>query len=335
MLLGRADTIDGIRMASIVTVTLNPSLDKATTVPKVMPEHKLRCSAPTYDPGGGGINVARAIHRLGGQASAIWTRGGHLGHLVSGMLDREHIDHQPVDIEGLTREHLIVLEESSSQQYRFGMPGPQLKAEEVDAVLDSVAGVPAPDYLVFSGSLPGGVDNGIYARISRQAPAGCRVVVDAKGDVLQASLIGTPLYLIKPNVRELGQLSGREIGSDDEILQVSHELIDRYHVQVVITSLGSGGAMLVTSQVSEQLRSPTVPIRSKVGAGDSMVGGIVLGLSRGWPVRDAVRFGIAAGAAAVMTDGTQLCRRQDVERLYQTMNETVDREKLSSAEKRP
>lgn len=308
-------------MAGIVTVTLNPTVDKSCSVPKVMPEHKLRCSEPRHDPGGGGINVARVIHELGAEATAIWMRGGHVGQLLGELLDKEGVSHRPQDITGLTREHLIIYEEASEQQYRFGVPGPQLSRQEVDAVLEMVTKQNAsPGYLVLSGSLPGGVEDDIYARIARQMPDGWRVIVDTKGDVLARSL-ETPVFLIKPNVRELEQLAGREIESDKEIIGVSQDLIEKHQIQVVVTSLGSGGAILVTANGAEQLRSPTVKIRSKVGAGDSMVGGIVTGLSKGWSVRDAVRFGIAAGSAAVTTEGTQLCRRQDVERLYEQMDE--------------
>lgn len=308
-------------MASVVTVTLNPTVDKSTSVSKVMPEHKLRCSQPESDPGGGGINVARVVHELGGKARAIWTRGGHVGALLNSLLDGEGIAHIPIGIEGLTREHLIVHEEASEQQYRFGMPGPRLSRDEVDAVIESITKQSAsPDYLVLSGSLPGGVENDIYARIAGQMPEHCRVIVDTKGDVLARSL-EAPLFLIKPNVRELGQLAGRDIESDDEIARVSRELIHKLQARVIVTSLGSGGAMLVTADGAEQLRSPTVKIRSKVGAGDSMVGGIVVGLARGWSIRDAVRFGIAAGSAAVTTEGTRLCRGEDVERIYEQMGQ--------------
>jgi 6-phosphofructokinase 2 len=119
-------------MAEILTVTLNPTVDKSCSVSKVMPEHKLRCSAPQHDPGGGGINVARVIHKLGADATAIWMRGGHVGQLLDGLLDEEGVPHEPQEIEGLTREHLIVYEEASEQQYRFGMPGPKLTPDELN-----------------------------------------------------------------------------------------------------------------------------------------------------------------------------------------------------------
>lgn len=306
-------------MAGIVTVTLNPTVDRSCSVSKVMPEHKLRCSRPRHDPGGGGLNVARVIHQLGAEATAFWARGGHTGQLLGSLLNDEGVPHKPQDIEGLTREHLIVYEEASEQQYRFGMPGPRLSPDELERFKEAVAGhEPSPDYLVLSGSLPEGVGDDVYAELASRMHDQCRVVIDTKGDVLARSL-GTPIYLVKPNVRELGQLEGRDIESDEEIVEVSRRLIDSGKVQVVVTSLGSGGAMLVTADHTEQLRTPTVKIRSKVGAGDSMVAGIVLGLARGWGVRDAVRLGIAAGAAAVMTEGTELCRRADVERLYEHM----------------
>lgn len=304
---------------TVVTVTLNPAIDKSCSVDQVAPDRKLRCSQPAFDPGGGGINVARVIRRLGGDTLALWTCGGPMGELLAGLLDEEGVPHQPVHIAGLTRENFIVFERTSEQQYRFGTPGPPLAEDEAERCLQQVRSLdPAPEFLVLSGSLPPGLADDFYGQLIRQASKSSRVVLDASGPALTRGLT-EPVFLIKPNLRELGQLAGHEIEDESQIREVAQELIGDGRVQVVVTSLGSAGAVLVTSSGAAHISAPTVPIRSKVGAGDSTVAGIVFGLAQGRSLFDAVRLGIAAGAAAVMTEGTELCRRSDTERLDRDM----------------
>ena len=302
-------------MARVVTITLNPAVDKSINVEQVVPERKLRCDHPVYEPGGGGINVARVLVELGVPASAHWMLGGYTGARLEDLLDAMGVEHHPLVIEGETREHLIVFERSTGQQFRFGTPGPVVTDAELDSLTQRIAGLPSTTpYLVLSGSLPTGVPEDTYARLARAAPADCRVVLDTSGTALRHG-VETPLFLIKPNIRELGQLAGQQIEDDDQVRGVARRLIDRGMAEVVVTSLGAGGAMATTDSEHWHVRAPTVPIRSAVGAGDSMVGGIVAGLTRGRSLREAVRYGVAAGAAAVKTEGTQLCKRHDVEEL--------------------
>jgi 6-phosphofructokinase 2 len=306
-------------VATIVTVTINPAIDASCSIERVAPERKLHCSEPRWDAGGGGVNVARAIRHLGGNATAFWTCGGVMGQLLGRLLDAEGVEHHPVPIEAMTRENFIVFETSTTQQYRFGMPGPLLRSAETQQFLARVRDFkPTPDYLVLSGSLPPGAPDDLYAHLAQQRPSNCRVILDASGNALRSG-IAAGVYLIKPNMRELGQLAGRAIEKDTDVEEISRRLIQEGKVEVVVTSLGAGGAVLVTAEGAERLRAPTVKIRSKVGAGDSTVAGIVLSLARGNSLSDSVRFGIAAGAATVMTDGTSLCRKEDVERLYEEM----------------
>lgn len=219
----------------------------------------------------------------------------------------------------MTRENLIVYERSRERQYRFGMPGANLADHEVQTCLDRLQAInPPPMYLVLSGSLPPGVDNGLYAKVAKAMCPSCRVVLDTSGPPLKAGL-GTPVYLIKPNMHELAQLADRPVEEDSQIREVAQSLIDEGKVEVVVTSLGSGGAVLRTANEHQYICSPTVKIRAKVGAGDSMVAGIVFALSIRKTVAEAVCFGVAAGSAAVMTEGTELCHREDAERLYQGM----------------
>jgi 6-phosphofructokinase 2 len=308
-------------MPVLATLTVNPAVDKNSRVDQVLAESKLRCARPSREPGGGGLNVARALQRLGGTARAYYTAGGPIGEVLSRLLTGEGLEHHALPVGDWTRENLIVYEEQSGQQYRFGMPGPELTEDEWRGCLEQIEALePAPDYLVASGSLPPGAPQDFYDRIARAAARrGTRVVVDTSGAALRQAVQGH-VFLVKPNVRELGELVDAELTSEQQQLAAARDLIRQGRCEVVVLSLGAGGALLITADNGEHIRTPTVPIRSKVGAGDSMVAGIVLGLSRDLTLSDAVRYGVAAGAAAVMTPGTELCRREDTERLFEQMS---------------
>ena len=307
-------------MATIVTVTLNPGIDKSSSVDHVVAERKLYCSAPRFEPGGGGINVTRAIRKLGGESLALYPCGGANGETLKFLLDQEGLSHRPVPVKGWTRENLIVLEESTGLQYRFGMPGPELAEEEWQRCLEQISALtPAPAFIVASGSLPPGVPQDIYARIARLGNRlGARVVVDSAGEPLRLAL-AEGVYLVKPNIGEFRDLAGSGGEDEAEVLDLARKTVSERQSEIIAISLGAAGVVMVSEAGIERMQPPTVPIISKVGAGDSMVAGIVLSLSRGMSVQDAVRFGVAAGSAAVMTPGTELCRREDAERLYQQM----------------
>lgn len=311
---------------SIVTLTMNPTIDKSAAVDHVAAEAKLRCHAVRHDPGGGGINVTRAIHRLGGTSTALYLAGGPLGDMLRDLLDAEKITHRPIAIKATTRENLTILEKSSGQQFRFGMPGPEITDDERRQCLDALRSFePRPAYIVASGSLPEGAPPDFYAQVAEiTVNVGARFILDTSGDALQQSVEKAPLgsiYVLKPNMRELRYLARRDIKDEHEQESAAMTLIEEGRSQVVIVSLGAAGALLVTADKCERLRAPSVPIQSKIGAGDSMVAGIVLSLAKGKSVVEAARFGIAAGAAAVMTPGTELCRLEDTERLYDRTSE--------------
>jgi 6-phosphofructokinase 2 len=307
-------------MRTIITLTMNPAIDKSTSTEHVMPEHKLYCKPAQYEPGGGGVNVSRAIKKLGGESLLIYPSGGMAGQMLNSLLEQEGVELRPLHIEGMTRENLIVLEESTGQQYRFGMPGPQLQADEWERCLRELSSAsPTPDYLITSGSLPMGVPSDFYARVARIGKdIGAKVIVDASGEALEKAL-QEGVYLIKPNIREFQNLAGQDVMEEPQILDEAKRIIKAGMCEVIVISLGAAGALLVSEEIVERMVPPTVPISSKVGAGDSMVAGIALGLSRGKTLRQAVLYGLAAGSAAVMTPGTELCRKEDTERLYAKM----------------
>lgn len=305
-------------MQTIVTLTVNPAIDKSTAIDNVIPERKLHCGSPYYEPGGGGINVSRAIKKLGGKSTALYLAGGPLGEMLSNLLDREGIDHHPIAIQGLTRENFTVYEESTGQQFRFGMPGPEVHEQEWSQLIYTLSTYkPTPAYIVASGSLPTGIPADFYARIVKAVKdLGVKIILDTRGKAFSLAT-QKGVYLVKPNLRELGDFAGVETEHEDKQESLARRIIEQGRSEVVVVSLGAAGAMLVDKNGRQRLRAPSVPIKSKVGAGDSMVAGITLRLAQGDSIVEAVRFGVAAGAAAVMTPGTELCRREDAESLYE------------------
>ena len=305
-------------MSVIATLTLNPAIDKSTSVDQVVADDKLRCESPTREAGGGGLNVARVIDRLGGSAQAVYTSGGLTGQMLEELLDNEALTHTPVSTTDWTRENMIVTETSTNRQYRFGMPGPEMTAAELDECLDAIRTLdPTPDHIVASGSLPPGLPDDTYravADLAREIDA--RAILDTSGAALKRA-VDAGWYLLKPNLRELEQMAGAELTTDPERIDAARALIDRGWGEVLAVSMGAAGALFVSADRTAFIRSPTVPIRSRVGAGDSMVAGLTWALARGDAPETAVRVGVAAGAAAVMTPGTELCHRDDVETLFE------------------
>lgn len=310
-------------MRSIVTLTVNPAVDESASVDYVVSDSKLRCSAPRYEPGGGGLNVARVIVRLGGEAIALYTAGGPSCRLLGDLLDAERVPRLEVPIVEWTRRNLNVREDAigrQGRQYRFVFPGPLLHEEEWRLCLESLRRLrPAPEFIVASGSLPPGVPADFYARvaaIAREAEA--RFVLDSSGEPLRLAL-EKGVYLFKPSLREFQQVTGTEARDEVDLTEAARTLIGAGRCAVVVVSLGERGALWVTASEQERVPAPAVPVASVVGAGDAMVAGIVLSLARGGSLRESVLFGVAAAAATVMNPGTQLCRREDVERLLERL----------------
>ncbi len=318
-------TVTGSR---IVTLCMNPALDITTSTPEVRPTDKLRCAAARYDPGGGGINVALVSEVLGASATAVFPAGGPAGELVNNLLVAEGLAVHRISIGGSTRESFTVNEESTSRQYRFVLPGPQLTvAEQTECLLHlRRAAAPSerdgPAIVVASGSLPPGVPEDFYQQVSNVcAELGATFVLDSSG--LGLAHVKSGVFLLKPSLRELRECVGRELATDAEQLAAAHELIGAGVSRHVLVSLGAQGAMLATPEGGHRFAPVEVPPGSGVGAGDAMVAGVTVGLTRGWTLSRAVRFGIAAGAAMLLTPGTAPCTREDTERLFGQAPEPV------------
>lgn len=302
-------------MHKIVTITFNPCVDKSTTVPSITPEIKMHCTEPKFEPGGGGINVARALKKLGGEALAIYPSGGYSGKFLNSLLRNEGVKTAVIETKIHTRENMIVLETSTNQQYRFGMPGSPVAEADWKKCLLCVEKLDELDFIVASGSLPPGVPIDVYARLARIAKIkNAKFVVDTGGEALKYAL-QEGVYLAKPNLKELGSFMGNENITIQDLYESGNKILAHGKIHSLVVSLGSQGAVLITAPQLFHVIPPSIDIKSTVGAGDSMVAGIVQSVSNGKSLLEAVQYGVACGTAATLNAGTELCNLRDVEKI--------------------
>lgn len=303
----------------IVTVTANPALDRATQASRITAGPKLRCLAPRTDPGGGGINAARVVRLLGGHATVVTALGGPTGEQLATLLRSVGLEPRVVPIGGETRESLTVDDAATGEQYRFVLPGPTLTPGEIESLIAAAEEQVTPGTLVVaSGSLPTGAPPETWATLAgRVAARGGRVVLDTSGEAAAAAL-RTGVEVFRCNDGEMSQLCGVAL-RDDRAAQERElrRMIDAGAARIVMMGLGAEGSIVASAEELHRIPAPSLPKRSAVGAGDSLVGGLTLGLARGWSLPDAATLGVIAGAAAHATPGTELCRRDDVERLFE------------------
>lgn len=307
-----------------MTLTMNPTIDVSTSVARVVPIRKLRCKPAKHDPGGGGINVARVLKRFGAEPLAIYVAGGPTGERLDELVAREGIHGRTVKMSGHTREDMTVRDESTGEQYRFVLPGPPLGEVTWSACLDAVASLETPpSYFVASGSLPANVPDDFYARLARQAKRrGARVVLDTSGGALRSAL-AEGVAVVKPNLGELRALVGQPLESETEWVKACEAIVADGGAEIVALTLAERGALIVTRDHAWRLDAPRVNAASTVGAGDSFVGALVWSLASGHDLALTARYAVAAGSAALLKPGTELCSRDDVERLLPAV-EAID-----------
>ncbi|CAH6660030.1 MULTISPECIES: 6-phosphofructokinase II [Pseudocitrobacter] len=309
-------------MVKIYTLTFAPSLDSATQTPQIYPEGKLRCSSPVFEPGGGGINVARAITFLGGKATAIFPIGGATGEHLATLLTEEHVPVECVEAREWTRQNLHVHVNTSGEQYRFVMPGATLHEDEIRKLEEKVTQIEAGSLLVISGSLPPGVSLERFVALIKSAQQhGVRCVVDSSGDALAAALDIGNIELVKPNQKELSALVQRDLTQPDDVRKAAEEIIRSGKAARVVVSLGAQGALAVDAKNCVQVVPPPIKSQSTVGAGDSMVGAMVLKLAENAGLEEMVRYGVAAGSAATINQGTRLCSHENTQRIFDYLSQ--------------
>ena len=305
-------------MLDILTVTLNPTIDLSTSVASVVPGPKLRCAAPAVDPGGGGTNVSRAIALLGGASRALVAVGGPTGERLITLLNTQGIGTVALQGPGETRQSLAVIDRATGAQYRFVLPGPEWHPTDVSHALASIAGaVREGGLVVLSGSQPPGVPENFPARVAARLEGRARLIVDTSGAPLRelARGAGAAPWLLRMDDEEAAELAGYPLRTIPESAAFAEELVGRGVADVVILARGADGAVLASREGRLHARSAKVEVVSKVGAGDSFVGAFTLAIARGETLEAALRQGNAAASSAVTTEATQLCRREDVERL--------------------
>lgn len=304
----------------ILTVTLNPCIDKSSRVEKIKPESKLRCTEVVNEPGGGGINVSKALKRLDSSSVALFPAGGHNGNMLCSLLKEEGILFHAVDTKVETRENWIVLETAINNQYRFTFPGREVLEESIKTLVDQIRSF-SPTYVVASGSLPLGLPDYFYGLIVKNAAAvGAKCIVDTSGAALQA-LKGKNAFLIKPNIGELCKMLNVNWLDKEDVPNAAQQAIRDGFAEIIVVSMGPDGAWLISNDHRYFVAAPAVDKKSTVGAGDSMVAGITYSLEKNMTLRDAIRFGVACGSAATMNDGSQLFNKADAEKLFAAISQ--------------
>lgn len=304
-------------MKAILTITLNPTVDKSTVIDQLIPEKKLRCEQPKFEPGGGGINVSRGLRRLSVDSVALFPSGGRTGKLLEELLDKESINKYPVEVRGETRENFIAVASSTNQQYRFGMPGSELSVQEQDSIFRAFEQLePFPAIIVISGSLPPGMKPDFLKQLIKCGKEkGAKIIVDTSEEALKHA-VEEGVFLLKPNLGELGRLVGIESLDNESADEAARELISSGKTEIIVVSLGPQGAYLITKDISQHIPAPTVKKLSTVGAGDSMVAGMISVLASGGTYLEMARMGVACGSAATMNSGTQLFKQEDALKLF-------------------
>ncbi len=302
-------------MTDILTLTMNPALDVLTSIDQVSHTHKMRCGPTLKHPGGGGVNVARVLHRLGANCVAVYLASGVTGERHHKLMSAEKVRCHVMPIAEETRESFSVHETSSGNDFRFVLPGPHVTSAEVEACLDYVTQHLPKQFLVISGGLAPGMPENLYARLAALAKAqGVRVVLDSNGPAL-AQALKEGVYVFKPSLRELRDLTGQDLPDQDSQVAAAQQLVHSGQAEIVALSLGAEGALVVSATERWRARSVKVDVQTTIGAGDSFVAGMVWSLGRGEPVLKAFQYGMASGAAALLAPGTSLSQASDVHAL--------------------
>ena len=307
----------------IITLTLNPAIDLACSAEAVRPTHKVRTGGEHIDPGGGGINVARVLHALGGETLAVVLAGGVTGALIEDLLNEAGVPHRTVRMKGRTRISFTVFDRSTGLEYRFVPEGPTVEEHDWLATLELLQRIQG-DWVIASGSLETGMPPDIYGQVARQARArGQRMVVDTSGPPLALAL-EAGVDLIKPSLGEFEALVGTSLPDPAAQEAAALAFIRSGRTRMVAVTLGEDGAFLATEAGVIRMPGLPVPFRSAVGAGDSFLAALVLSLSQGKSQRESLAWGIAAGTAAVVCAGTARVHRSDVEEQFRRLAEVED-----------
>jgi 1-phosphofructokinase family hexose kinase len=300
----------------IYTVTLNPAVDRELTVPAMEFDSVLRASEARIDFGGKGFNVSRLLKGMNEPSTAVGYLGGNAGELLQKGLQSLGIDTDFVWVSEETRTNVSIVTQSHDHYIKVNEKGPLVDESKQKELLEKVDSLAKPgDWWVLAGSLPPGIANDFYARIARVLNMhDAHAILDTSGDSLKLGCVEKP-YLVKPNAEEARLLTGLPMETPVEIAAASAE-IRRMGAQNVVVSMGKSGALLHTSGGTWLAHSPRIKEKNPIGAGDSMVGGLVWALTQGLGLKDALGWGVASGAATASLPGTEVGSRPLIEELF-------------------
>lgn len=304
----------------IITLTVNPALDKSAKVDGLVPTQKLNCHSIHYQPGGGGINISRMLKRLGTESTCVFPSGGDTGKYLKELLVKETVQPEIIPIKAWTRENFSVVDTQSGLQYRFGMPGNELSEKELEAIKNLLSEkVNSDDILVLSGSLSEKMPADYYAQLIKLfASKNVKIIIDTSGSPLKEALKEN-VFLIKPNQRELAQLAGKDFLYTAEQELIAIELVKSKKAQYVVVSLGARGAFLACNEGVFYKSTPSVMVKSTIGAGDSMVAGLIFGIQNNFPPEKILKYGVACGVATAMSEGTNLGSKENIDTVLKLM----------------
>ncbi|MGD9115671.1 MAG: 1-phosphofructokinase [Dehalococcoidia bacterium] len=322
----------------IITITLNPSLDQHITVDGLVVDGPNRWSRLHRYAGGKGIDVSRAINEMKGRTIAYGFIGGALGRAVEIFLDEEGVPFSFTPIKGETRTNFIITDNKTGKQTRIDAPGPHITRDEFDRFQRKMKRIsPGPDLIVMGGSAPPGIPDNVYYTIILEAKKyGVRTILDADDQWLVEGMKARP-YLVKPNVREAQSLVGRELPDENAVIKAALDIVEM-GAEIAVISRGGDGIIAATKKTVLKVTPPEVKVKSTVGAGDCTIAGFALKLAGEGPLTKACRLAVAMGTAAVLTPGTELARREDVEALLpqiKVQNITSRLKKIFSTAKTP
>ena len=296
----------------IVTVTLNPAMDQTLVLPKFVAGDTLRVKSSRIDPGGKGINVSRVIRELGGESIAMGFAPGGLGRYLLQTLESQGIICDFIRTTGEMRTNITLLDESRHLNTILSEPGPETNVEAMSDLKQRLGRILREgDWLVIAGSIPPPLEASVYADLIRDASEiGVHTLLDADGDALAQGASAQP-EILKGNRRELERLIGSRLDDEKSTLEAAQK-VKAWGIPLVLITRGRQGAVAVGERALRGI-APRVRAISAVGSGDAFLAGVVLTLSRGGSIEEAMELGIASGTAAVLTPGTELCHRREVD----------------------
>lgn len=299
----------------IVTVTMNPAIDKTVEIDRLQAGGLNRIRKVEYDAGGKGINVSKTIRELGGESIATGFLGGNAGKTIENVLNEKNISNDFIWVDGETRTNTKVFEENGAVT-ELNEPGPAIGEKQLEKLMEKLKGYANEDTLfILAGSIPGGVDKNIYGDIIRMVhEKGAKVLLDADGELFRNGLTETP-DIIKPNRVELEEYAGFDYrASWEELLKIAQSLMEQ-EIGTVAVSMGKSGAMMVRGDYQVKCPALSVKAHSTVGAGDAMVAALAYSWDHKLGDEDTVRLCMAASAGAVTTVGTKPPSRELVDSL--------------------